>query len=258
MHSLSRLLAWGGLLLLLMANAVAQETTDTLAQRLINLRGQVDDLQNELDTRREEHKNKMAYLSAQLADLDASRNQEALRVSQLQQELDEMRREIMVGGVNTGELLPFTLNQIAILGEQIAQGFPFKTRERLVELDALATELNSGAITAQRGINRLWAFIEDELRISHENAIYSQPVMINGNNVLVDIAKLGNVMMFFRTRDLQYGRAVYTPHGWRFELLESKEDQEQVARLFDSLRKQIRQGYFELPAVLPPRLEAPS
>jgi len=107
-------------------------------------------------------------------------------------------------------------------------------------------------ITAQRGINRLWAFIEDEIRISRENAIYSQSVMIDGRNVLVDVAKLGSVMMFFRTRNMEYGRAIYTSKGWRFELLDSNTDKEQVARLFDSLRKQIRQGYFELPASLPP------
>ena len=118
--------------------------------------------------------------------------------------------------------------------------------------------MSNSVITAQRGVNRLWAFIEDEIRISRENAIYSQSVVIDGNNVLVDIAKLGSVMMFFRTRDMEYGRAVYSPGGWRYELLESSSDQEQVARLFDSLRKQIRQGYFELPATLPPRMESTS
>ena len=65
-------------------------------------------------------------------------------------------------------------------------------------------------------------------------------------------------MMYFRTRDLQYGRAVETGAGWRFELLDSAADQERVARLFDSLRKQIRQGYFELPNALPRSQEASS
>jgi hypothetical protein len=44
---------------------------------------------------------------------------------------------------------------------------------------------------------------------------------------------------------------VESPRGWRFELLDDAKDQERVARLFDSLRKQIRQGYFELPEALP-------
>lgn len=256
MKSLIKLMPWCGALMIMTASA--QESQETLAERLVNLRGQVDELQSELDIRREEHKNRMVYLTAQLAELEANRDRETLRVSQVRENLESMRSEIASGGVDSDALLPFALEQIAFLRSHISGGFPFKTIERLAELDELGSQLSNGVITAQRGINRLWAFIEDEIRISRENAIYSQSVLIDGRNVLVDVAKLGSVMMFFRTRDMEYGRAVYTAGGWRYELLESNSDQEQVARLFDSLRKQIRQGYFELPATLPPRMEGTS
>lgn len=239
------------------ASPVAAQQGDTLAERLITLRGQVDELQSELDVRREEHKNRMAYLTAQLSELEANRDREALRVRQLDEDLAEMQAEIADAGVSSESLTPFLKNQITELRAQVAGGFPFKVRERLAVLDELETQLDNGVVSAQRGVNRLWAFIEDEFRISRENAIYSQSIALNGENVLVDIAKLGNVMMYFRTRDLEYGRAVQTPQGWRFELLESAGDQEMVARLFDSLRKQIRQGFFELPEALPLKGEAP-
>lgn len=238
------------------SSALAQQSPEPMAERLIQLRGQVDDLQSELDIRREEHKNRMVYLTAQLGDLQASRDREALRVSQLQESLDKIRVEIETAGVSSGTLVPFAMNQISVLREQIRNGFPFKVAERMDELDQLQTQLETGVTSAQRGINRLWAFIEDELRISRENAIYSQSIQINGRNVLVDVAKLGNTMMFFRTRELEYGRAVYAEGNWRFELIDTAAGQEQVARLFDSLRKQIRQGFFELPAALPPRVGA--
>lgn len=256
MKSLTKLLPWCGALLVMTASA--QESQETLAERLVELRGQVDELQSQLDIRRDEHKNRMAYLTAQLAELEASRDREALRVSQMQENLEEMRGKIAGDDVSSVALLPFAQEQIASLRSHIAGGFPFKTVERLAELDDLDSQLSNGVITAQRGINRLWAFIEDEIRISKENAIYSQSILLDGRNVLVDVAKLGSVMMFFRTRDMEYGRAVHTPSGWRFEILTLSDEQEQVARLFDSLRKQIRQGYFELPATLPPRMENPS
>jgi len=256
MKSLLKLLPLCGAMLAM--TATAQDSQQTLAERLVTLRGQVDELQSDLDIRREEHKNRMVYLTSQLAEMEASRDREALRVSQMRENLDAMREKVASAGVTSDELLPFAREQIAALKTHIENGFPFKTVERLAELDELDNQLGNGVVTAQRGINRLWAFIEDEIRISRENAIYSQSVLINGNNVLVDIAKLGSVMMFFRTRDMEYGRAVHTPAGWRFELLTSSKDQEQVAKLFDSLRKQIRQGYFELPAELPPRMENPS
>lgn len=256
MKSLRKMLPLCGALVVI--TATAQEPQETLAERLVTLRGQVDELQSELDIRREEHKNRMVYLTVQLAELEANRDREALRLSQMQENLEEMRVQVASGGVDSDSLLPFAMQQIASLREQISNGFPFKTIERLAELDELDNQLGNGVITAHRGINRLWAFIEDEIRISRENAIYSQSILIGGRNVLVDVAKLGSVMMFFRTRDMAYGRAVYSANGWRFELLDSNGEQEQVARLFDSLRKQIRQGYFELPATLPPRHEARS
>lgn len=241
---------------LVAVTAYAQAPVDSLAERLIELRGQLDQLQSEFEFRREEHKNRMVYRTAQLGDLEANRDREALRVKQLQADLDEMREQIADAGLGSEELTPFVLDQVTALREQVRTGFPFKVEERLAELDEIKTRLETGVVTAQRSVNRLWAFIEDEIRISRENAIYSQSILLDGRNVLVDIAKLGNAMMFFRTRDLDYGRAVHSANGWRFELLDSATEQEQVALLFDSLRKQIRQGYFELPATLPPQVEA--
>lgn len=254
MKSLRYLLPLSSLFISLVVQA--QQPTDSLAERLVSLRGQVDELQSELDINREEHKNKMVYLTAQLADLEANRDRETLRIAQLQKNLDEMRAEIMLGGVNSDVLLPSALQQIGLLRSQISAGLPFKVLERQAELDDLQNQLESGSINAQRGINRLWAFIEDEIRLSRENAIYSQSISINGENMLVDVAKLGSVMMFFRTRNLEYGRAVHTDAGWRFEMLERGAEQEQTALLFDSLRKQIRQGYFELPVSLPATVQA--
>lgn len=239
------------LLMSLPTVALAQDNYNTLADRLVEMRGEVDSLQSELNVAREEHKNRMAYLTAQMADLEASRDREALRVRQLEEDLEEIRLEVAAAGDTSETLAPVVLDHISTLRSQVSSGYPFKVTERLAALDEIANQLENGVINAQRAANRLWAFIEDEIRISRENAIYTQSINLNGENVLVDIAKLGNTMMYFRTREKAYGRAISTGSGWRFEILESPADQEQVARLFDSLRKQIRQGYFELPYALP-------
>jgi len=229
----------------------AQDSDSSLSARLIEMRGEVDSLQSELNLQREEHKNRMAYLTAQQADLEASKDREALRVRQLEEDLEEMRLEVAAAGDTSETLTPVVLDHISALRNQVSSGYPFKVQERLAALDEISSQLENGVVNAQRAVNRVWAFVEDEIRISRENAIYTQSINLNGENVLVDIAKIGNTMMYFRTRDKSYGRAVSTGSGWRFELLESPADQEQVAVLFDSLRKQIRQGYFELPYALP-------
>jgi len=119
----------------------------------------------------------------------------------------------------------------------------------------IESRLNSGAITPQRAVNQLWAFVEDEVRIAKENAIYSQTINLDGADVLVDVAKLGSVMLFFRTREERYGRAVAGADGWRWEVLEGSDQRQQIKQLFDSLRKQIRQGEFELPNPIPYRVK---
>ena len=231
--------------------AFSQEELAPLADRLIEMRGEVDSLQSELNVQREEHKNRMAYLTAQLADLEASRDREALRVQQLEADLEELRTEVASAGDTSETLTPMVLRHIEAMRQQVAGGFPFKVRERQAALDDISNQLDSGVINAQRAVNRLWAFVEDEIRITRENAIYTQSIQLNGESVLVDIAKLGSVMMYFRTRDNQYGRAVPSNSGWTFEYIDGSENQKQVAMLFDSLRKQIRQGYFQLPNAMP-------
>jgi len=78
-------------LLLLASGSPAQQDPEALAARLIEMRSRVDTLQSQLNVRREEHKNRMAWLTAQLAELEANRDREALRVRQLDQELEKSR-----------------------------------------------------------------------------------------------------------------------------------------------------------------------
>jgi hypothetical protein len=236
--------------------AQAQEDFSNLANRLVKMRGDVDSLQSELNVQREEHKNRMAYLTAQIADIEASRDREALRVRQLETDLEEIRAEVASAGDTSETLTPVVLGHIDLMRQQVSRGFPFKVTERQLALDDISDQLESGVINAQRAVNRLWAFVEDEIRLSRENAIYTQSIQLNGESILVDIAKLGSTMMYFRTRENAYGRAVPGASGWTFELLNSTDDQKHVAVLFDSLRKQIRQGYFELPNAMPAARES--
>jgi hypothetical protein len=203
-------------LALVAKDALPQDATDTLANRLIQMRGQVDQLQNELNLKREEHKNRMTYLTAQQAETEASRDREALRVRQLEQELEQMKEQVATAGATSETLTPVVLQYVDALRLDVQRGFPFKVGERMAELDEIETQLNSGVITAHRAFNRLWAFVEDELRITRGTPLYAVDPTCRARTCWSTSPKLGNAMMYFRTRDLQYGRAVETPQGWRW------------------------------------------
>ena len=233
------------------------EPVNELAQRLIQLRGEVEDLQGEMDIEREEHKGRMAYLSAQKTELEASQDREQTRIQQLETELAELRERAENAGADAQTLQAVALTIAADLRNQVSSQLPFKREERLQALQKVITELEAGVANPQRSINRLWAFVEDELRLSRENAIYSQTINVNGESMLVDVAKLGSIAMYFQTRDGDFGMAVppaasQQSANWRWQVATDSDDRKQIAELFDSLRKQIRQGYFELPNALPP------
>ncbi|MEM7053981.1 MAG: DUF3450 family protein [Pseudomonadota bacterium] len=159
----------------------------------------------------------------------------------------ENRERAEAAGVAGEALIPVASDSITQLERHIQSGLPFKVDERLDALAEIRNQLESGALAPPRVINRLWSFYEDELRLTRENALYSQIIPLEGDRVLADVAKLGTVAMYFQTRDDRVGQAVRSGGDWRFVTVEGRIDQQQIETLFDSLQKQIRTGYFELP-----------
>ncbi|MEM9532017.1 MAG: DUF3450 family protein [Pseudomonadota bacterium] len=227
---------------------------DELAKRLITLRTEVEELNQELDILKEEHRADMASLAAQKTELSANQSRLETQVQQLQQKLDENRAEAAEAGVDNDVLLPAVQLAISELQAYILASMPFKRDERLAELDEIRVQLETNVIPPNRAANRLWALYEDEIRLTRENGIYSQTIELNGERLLADVAKIGTVMMYFRTADERYGQVSRNGERWQYALVDDPNAQVQIANLFDSLQKQIRQGFFELPNTLSGRV----
>ncbi|MFK8011709.1 MAG: DUF3450 family protein [Marinicellaceae bacterium] len=227
-------------------NVSAQEDNN-LANNLIQLRGEVEDLQSELKILKSEHKNSLAYLSTRKTELQANVDRKNLKIKQTTIELQKLQDKVKLLGEGSEQLIPQVEQLLIAVKESIQSGIPFKYLERLDVIEEIERKLTAKQITSQNAINRLWAFIEDEIRLTRENAIYSQTIELNGESLLVEVAKLGTVLMYFKTKDDQYGTVNRENNQWSYNLLTDTQQSQQVAVLFDSLRKQIRQGYFKLP-----------
>ncbi len=225
----------------------SQDSLDALAEELVSLRGQVESLNTELNRMQEQHRAEMNSLAAQKGDLEATRRREELRIRQLEQDLEDNRERAREAGVEGEALVPVANEIVAQLESEIRGGFPFKVEDRLDALAEIATQLESGAIDPPRAINRLWRFYEDELRLTRDNGLYSQVIPLDGDRVLADIAKIGALAIYFQTRDGRSGYATRSGEEWIFTVTESGAERQQIAALFDSLKKQIRTGLFELP-----------
>lgn len=228
-------------------NIIAQNNNDQLVNNLIELRGQVEDLQAELKILQAEHKNSMSYLNARKSELEANRDRKQLQIKQAQQDISTLQEKVKNLGVGSEQMIPNVKNLIGLIKQNFSYGIPFKQQERMSVVEDIERSLEGRKVTSQTAINRLWAFLEDEIRLTRENAIYSQTIELNGESLLVDIAKLGSVLMYFKTRDDRYGKAIKNGTKWQYVLVDDTNQVQQIETLFDSLKKQIRQGYFTLP-----------
>ncbi len=238
-------LSWAGA-----AFGQTNDETEQLIGRLIELRGQVEDLQSELDILQAEHKNSMTYLNTRKTELEANRDRQQLQIKQSQSELEALQEKIRALGTDSEQMLGDVQQMLDGVRAHLAQGIPFKLSERAEVIDGIERDLLARKVTSQQAINRLWAFIEDEIRLTRENAIYSQTIHLEGENRLVEVAKLGTAMLYFKTRDERFGRARRAGDAWVYEIESDAARARQIAELFDALRKQIRQGLFELPMSL--------
>ncbi|UJP06409.1 MAG: DUF3450 domain-containing protein [Nitrosomonas sp.] len=244
------------LLLLFCPLGVKASSIENLAKSLAKIRGEVETLQSQLDIEKEKHSSRMAALNSQLADLSVEERRQKLNIEKLQQSIDKLGVATKQAEQSGEHLRPVLLAVLAEYRQHIETGLPFKVADRVKAIDDLESNLAGQRVDSGKAINQAWSLIEDEFRLSKENGIYQQTILLNGEKVLADIAKLGTVMLFFQTKDNQSGIAKRSAPaeggGWRFETVSDSADRERIRNLFDSLKKQIRQGYFELPNPLKP------
>jgi hypothetical protein len=70
--------------------------------------------------------------------------------------------------------------------------------------------------------------------------------VLDGEEQLVEVVRLGMALLYFKTWDDRYGYAVPVSTGWEFRVA-SKREQQQIAVLYNSFRKNLREGFFYLP-----------
>jgi hypothetical protein len=230
--------------------AIAADDVNELSRNLITLRGEVEALNSELELTREEQRSGLVGLNQQKAELEAQLNRQEQATREARERLAKHAEQTASAGVAGETLKPVLLAAIANLRAYLTGALPFKSDERLVALDEIKLQIENGSLLPHRAANRLWAFVEDEFRITRETGLYKQTVVIGNEKVLADVAKVGSVMLFYKAQDGRVGVAHRDAGAWRYRPIADAADRERVLALFDSLGKQIRQGYFELPPAL--------
>lgn len=218
------------------------------AEQLAKLRAEVEALSEQLTAEKDEAKGRLRAVEAQRVELDVQIRRQELRMDRLLAE--ELSQRAAIEGAGGGdEAVRAAVSQgIDTLRTEVTVGLPFKTDLRLAALKELEDKLASDALSPEQAAARLWAFAEDERRLSRENVLDRQVIPLDGQDVLVDVARVGMVAMYWRSPDGRIGRVRAVAGGWEYPAL-SGTDAEAVSELFDALGKGIRSGFFTLPAL---------
>jgi hypothetical protein len=226
------------------------DTVSNMAESLMKLRAEVETLDASIQDEKDGYKASMKSLVMQKNDLEATIAREDLQIKQLEQELAKVRKEVQEAGKNTEGLKPLLLDAITRLEARIKASLPFKTNERLADLERIKTQLEQDLITPQKALALTWNSYDDAIRMSKENGIFKQTVSLEGKDLLAEVARIGSVMMYFKTPDERVGYVRKSSNGWEYQEELNAKAQEQILALFDAFRKQIRTGYFVLPNAL--------
>ncbi len=233
---------------ILPANALAadEEAVDKLVENIITVRGEVEDLENQLKQRKDEHAGRMSSLAREEGQLSAERERQELRLKKMQQQL--LRQQENIGEIDsTSESVrPILVGAIASVRTYVESSLPFKKADRLAALDELEVNLETGVLEPSRAANQLWTFMADEIRLTGEVGLYRQPITVDGKNKLADVARVGMMNLYFRTEDDQVGYWVPEQKDDGFRYVDGA-SRAAILELMSSLRKNVRVGYFALP-----------
>ena len=236
-----------GALCLVASSPALAESVEAFAQRLATLRGEVEALSGELSSLTAEGRDEQRSLARQKADLELELKKEETRAAKIQAAVGQKRQVIEKDQGRDAKLAPAFERNLELVRGYVKRSLPFRRDERMAALEKLEGQVKSGLLTAPKGLSRLWTFVEDEFRLSRENGLYQQTITIEGNEQLADVVRVGAVMLLFKTQDGQVGFARLDNGRYAYQVLDNPEEQKQVRTLFDSFRKQIRAGYFQLP-----------
>lgn len=232
-------------------NTQSNSTLSTLAQKIVDLRAEVETLNTENNARKEELSGELKSINARRSQINAQIEQQEMAIKQAKGRLATVKKEIAKNSVDGQSLKPIIEKELKAIKEVVMASLPFQKEKRLSEIRKIEEGLESGTMNSQKAMGRLWAFIEDELRLGKENGIHRQMITLDGEEHLVTVAKLGMAAMFYRTTDNKVGFAHQKTDGaYEFIAISDKAHVESVLNLFDGLKKQIRSGAYSIPNIL--------
>lgn len=233
--------------LMLLATPAGAADPSTAARTLSALRAEVEALSARLAEEQEERSTRQRALAVQQAELEAQIRREELRLAQAEAALDRKREELAGSAAASEQLRPAVAQSFAAVDRALDSSLPYRLDERRRALQELRAQFDDGLLAPESAAARLWAFVEDERRLARENSLDRQVIVLDGQELLVQVARLGQVALLFQAEDGRCGWAARGAGGWTWTATTDAADRARITAIFEDLGKQIRVGWFEVP-----------
>lgn len=226
---------------------------DNIARELSAIRQEIGELHDQINSERQVFSDQMRSLANQKADLEIRISRQQLNLKDLNRELATLKESRRQQTTPDAQVVPVVLEEIAALRKQLDSSVPFRLEDRLDVLREIEKRLTSGAISSNKAINQLWAFVEDELTMGRSSGIHSETLDVNGAPTLARVLRLGKIAMFYTLEEGKYGlvRQELVSGSWQHEEISAGSDVALLDKLFDAYAKNIRTGLFVVPNLLP-------
>ena len=234
----------------LLAPFASASNDEEMVNSIMKLRGDVEALYTKIDENKVAYKTQMKSLALQNADNDAQINRKATSIKLADLELQKIKVKIENRSTNNLELKPLIKELVINLNTSITNGIPFKIQERIASLAKIEKNLEENLITGERALALLWASYDDNIRLTKEIGLFKQTININSKNILAEVAKVGSVLLYFKTPNQEVGYIKKEGSTYQTVAVNGKEEVKNINNLFDALTKQIRTGFFTLPNAL--------
>ena len=227
------------------------KSLENISQELVDIRQQISNLHDKINFKKENFRDQLRSFANQKSDLEVKISRSDLNLKDLQRELNKLKEINQDKYKSYDELSPVIEKSISTLRASVKGSLPFKIKERLQALDDIEHRLNSNIISPNKAANQLWAFVEDELMIGRSSGIYNESINIGGEDRLVKVLRIGKIAMFYKTPGEGYGVFRKQENKWVQVAVEGGDNTRQLDYLFDSFNKNIRNGLFTIPNILP-------
>ena len=254
MHQTKNMLPKIGIVFVILGftNPAMSEDVSSLTQSLVKKRAANERLTDDVERQKRLRREQQRAFASQKAQLEAELRRESVRHAQLLEARTRKTAIIDAAKQTDAALLPVFEKGSAQLIQLIQGSLPFRKSERVKAVTDLQNQLKNGLLTPRNALTRLWSLVEDEKRMTKETGLFRDTLEIEGHPMMVDVVRMGMVGMYLKTGTGRVAMVSRTQRGqWKTTFLDTEAQRRQVNLVFDSFKKQIRVGYFDLPNLLP-------